>query len=153
MKDLSSGQQTSPVLDVYNLLEGKKTSFNRHPKPYLRNPFCKSTSTNSKKQRKRLFKKFKGKCYYCKCDVYLPEVSNNELLTNTATIEHRYNIFDIRRAIVKNSSGYCVLACTTCNYTKGIRDADEFWKGYHYEFNSVNLLHIWLTGKVVSRNY
>lgn len=121
------------------------------PKPYLKNPFCKSRANNAISQREWLFKKYRGKCCYCKCEVYPPKASKNEVLANTATIEHKYSMYDIRRGIAKNKGKYLMLACSDCNSKNGRKESLEFWKGYSYEWNAVNIFHIWLTGKVITK--
>ena len=68
-----------------------------------------------RKQKIKLFKE-NNKCFYCKCEMVLTNVSHGKLPKNAATIEHLISRFDPRRTIPNNSRlRRRVLACYKCN--------------------------------------
>lgn len=78
----------------------------------------------------RLYKKHKGKCYYCNCLTFLQESGSDGYQTDkSATIEHIYSRVDIRRFLKSK----LVLSCFKCNNGKNEVDGDEIFNNGVYQ--------------------
>jgi len=79
-----------------------------------------------------LYKKHKGKCFYCGCNTVLPaHHSQNKGFDKMATIEHVYSKNDLRRLLIPQFSKI-KLSCYKCNNSKGLEDRNKAMANYNY---------------------
>lgn len=81
-------------------------------------------------------------CCYCGKHTILNRVGGSAK-DNTATIEHIYSAYDIRRNI-KKGARKMKLACYKCNWEKGLEIRrlifDDYIESYYQEVNLIELL-------------
>ena len=109
--------------------------------PTQRSPYD-NTIRNGVKVRKmkiKLFIKSKGRCAYCHCKVIIPEPLHGGIqFKNTATLDHVYQKWDIRRAICKD----VVLCCFKCNQERNHEDMENVLSNYKYKWKSIDLIKL-----------
>ena len=94
-------------------------------KSIISSPFGKKRSGSClTAKRNELFNKFNGICQGCGCQTFIGNRLNNKLQKNTATVEHIYHRYDIRRAVttIKETT----LFCYGCN----MKGADKICKEF-----------------------
>lgn len=81
----------------------------------------------TRKLKMRLFKKYKSICFYCGIKTIIQHRNlTQNYPANTATVEHLYSKFDMRRALSKKT----VLSCLKCNAKKAKDDGNIIFDGY-----------------------
>ena len=112
--------------------------------PLGHSPYCSRRSDRAKGNRAklvRLFQEQQGRCTHCGKQLRLPIAKKmNKSYSNTATLDHVYDRFDIRRAL---APGLVVLACHSCNHLRGIENSRQLWKGYSYKPKCVSIIKLW----------
>jgi hypothetical protein len=107
-------------------------------------PYCSRRSDRAKGNRAklvRLFHEQQGRCTHCGKQLQLPVAKKmNKSYHDTATLDHVYDRFDIRRAL---APGLVVLACHSCNHHRGIENSRLLWKGYSYKPKCVSIIKLW----------
>lgn len=74
--------------------------------------------------RRRLWKRQRGKCYYCKRDTVIRKIHNGERQPhNLATLDH---VEPLSRNGVFAPTQNCVVACRLCNEARGNQSQAEF---------------------------
>jgi len=71
-----------------------------------------------KRQKQRLFIEQDGRCYYCGCEMVMPEGHTKRQPANLATLEHLDDRFSPLRGKMFGQRRH-VLACVTCNGQRG----------------------------------
>lgn len=74
------------------------------------------------KQRKNLFNRFNGHCFWCGRQTRL----QGRQSSNFATVDHIYPRQDDRRRSLSNEHSKKVLSCHSCNQLRGDMSFEEF---------------------------
>lgn len=74
--------------------------------------------------RRRLWKRQRGKCYYCKRDTVIRKIHNGQQQPhNLATLDH---VVPLSKDGVFAPTRNCVMACRLCNEARGSKSQAEF---------------------------
>ena len=74
-------------------------------------------------------------CHWCKTEVFRGEGSN--LKDNTATVDHIYDIKDIRRYLVSEEEN-TVVSCHKCNQERNVEEVNK----RRYIFNRTDIIKL-----------
>lgn len=79
--------------------------------------------SNAKLARRIIWRKQRGKCYYCAKRTRLPRKNETALNDNVATLDH---VVARGSGGSKSTRDNCVVACYECNNARGNKDARLF---------------------------